>query len=476
YWVDRPTGRGPGMFLTVDGTRGADAGRIAEPGEHTDEIFDTIGERRTRSDLRRVVAAGSIPGGLPFAGLRVADFSWIGVGPITAKCLADHGATVVRVESVNRIDGLRVQPPFKDGVFGVNRSNFFGAFNTSKMGLSLDLKTDGGIAAARRLVEWADVVIDSFTPGVMAGLGLGPDDIRQVNPRAITVTTSLLGSGGPRSAMAGYGYHAAALAGFFNLVGYPDGPPEGPWLAYTDTIAPRFITPTILAALDRRARTGSGCHIEAAQLEIALQLLAPELLAFADHGAVAMRAGSRDARFAPQGVYPCEGHDCWAAITVSDDAEWHRFCHVLGRTDWAGDPGLGSLAGRQERHDEIDAGIAAWTSRRSEAEVEAALAEVGVPAAKVQRSSDLAADPQYQHRGFYRSLPHSELGLIPYAGHQYRISGYPLSGRDDANQGSPNGPRSGAPLLGEHTFQVLTDLLGFEMDEVAEIASSGALE
>ena len=126
--------------------------------------------------------------GLPFSGLRVADFSWVGVGPITAKNLADHGATVVRVESANRIDGLRVQPPFKDGESGINRSNFFGTFNTSKHSLSIDLKNEGGLKVARRLVEWADVVIDSWTPGAMARLGLGPEDIRKVNPEVITVT------------------------------------------------------------------------------------------------------------------------------------------------------------------------------------------------------------------------------------------------------------------------------------------------
>ncbi len=479
YWVDRPSGRGPGMFLTVDGTRGSNPGPVPALGQHTEEVLSETDERRARS-ARRWVNPPAIPGqaapGLPLAGVRVADFSWIGVGPITAKGLADHGATVVRVESANRIDGLRVQPPFKDGEFGLNRSNFFGPFNTSKLGLSLDLKTDGGLIVARRLVEWADVIIDSFTPGVMAGLGLGPDDIRAVNPAAITLTTSLLGSGGPHSSMAGYGYHAAALAGFFNLVGYPDGPPEGPWLAYTDTIAPRFLTPAVLAALDRRSRTGTGCHIEAAQLEIALQLLAPELLALADHGAVAERLGSRDARFAPQGVYPCEGVDCWAAVTVSDDDVWRRFCEALDRKDWAVDPELASLAGRHARHDELDAGIAAWTSVRSESAVERALADAGVPAAKVQRSSDLAADPQYRHRGFYRTLHHTEVGPIPYAGHQYRISGYPTLHRDDGHQGSFNGPRSAAPMLGEHTFDILTELLGFNLDEVAEIAASGALE
>ncbi len=479
YWADRPSGAGPGMFLTADGSRGRPLGTVPGVGQHTAEVLGRLEEQKLQPSSPS--APTVVASRLPFDGLRVADFSWIGVGPITSKCLADHGATVVRVESANRIDGLRVQPPFKDGEFGLNRSNFFGPFNTSKLGLSVDLKNDQGRRVARRLVEWADVVIDSFTPGVMAGLGLGPEQIREVNPSVITVTTSLLGSGGPYSRMAGYGYHAAALAGFFNLVGYPDGPPEGPWLAYTDTIGPRFITPALLAAIERRDRTGAGCHIEAAQLEIALQFLAPELLAFADHGEVATRMGSRDARFAPQGVYPCrrdgdrEG-DCWAAITVADHDEFVRLTTEIGRTDLSTDPSLSTLEGRWARHDELDEAISAWTAHRREEEVEARLCQLGIAAAKVQRSSDLAVDPQYRHRDFYRMLTHSEVGSIPYAGHQYRISGYESLKQQDGLDGRGNGPRFAAPLLGEHTFEVLSDLLGFDTEEIAEIAVSGALE
>ena len=448
----------PGAFYTVDGARPEVSRQPARPADRT-VAFTSPDRSTTRPST-------GLPGDhrLPFDGLLVADFSWIGVGPITAKCLADHGATVIRVESANRIDGLRMQPPFMGAEPGPNRSNFFGPFNTSKQSLSIDLKNEGGRRVARRLVERADVVIDSFTPGSMARLGLGPDDIAALNPSAITVTTSLLASGGPYSSMAGFGYHAAAIAGFFDLVGWPDLPPDGPWLAYTDTVAPRFLTSTLLAALDRRARTGEVAHIEAAQLECALQFLAPELLGHQLDGSLPARRGNRARAMAPQGVYPCAGDDCWAAIAIVDDEAWSRFRSALGNPGWAQGAVLDSVEGRMANHDAIDTAISVWTSERTEEQVEEELRAAGVAVGAVQRSRDLLVDPQYRHRGFYRHLDHSEGGPTPYAGHQYRIEGY------------DHGPRWAAPALGEHTFEVLTDVLGYDEDEVAEIAATGCLE
>ncbi len=459
FWRDHPQlgVPGPGPFVTIDGERQEYPRSVPDLGEHTQQIIAEVDDR--------AVAEGPVFAlkELPFEGLKVADFTWIGVGPMTAKCLADHGARVVRVESANRIDGLRGQPPFKDGEFGLNRSNFYGTFNTSKESIGIDLKTEAGLTIAKRMVEWADVVIDSWTPGAMGRLGLGADAIREANPDVITVTTSLLGGGGPYSAMAGYGYHAAAIAGHFGLVGYPDHAPDGPWLAYTDTIGPRFIAPTLLAAVQRRQRTGEGCHIEAGQLEIALQLLQPELFDYRLNYVVIGRQGNRDRYMAPQGVYPCAGDDTWVAITVRDDSDWRRLRLALGDPTWAQSAMLDHAEGRQTNHAAIDTGISAWSVTRTEEEIEELLTGAGVPAAKVARSSDLAVDPQYLHRDFFKHLDHTETGSTPYAGHQYRIEGY------------EHGPRTAAPCLGEHTFELLTDL-GFSTDDIASFAAAGALE
>jgi crotonobetainyl-CoA:carnitine CoA-transferase CaiB-like acyl-CoA transferase len=400
---------------------------------------------------------------LPLAGVRVADFTWIAVGPITTKALADHGATVVRVETERRLDTTRAQAPFKDGQFGLNRSNFYGSFNTSKRSITLDLTTDAGLAVAQGLTRWADVVIDSFRPGTMAKLGLAHEDIVKDNPSVITATTSLLGGGGPFSSLAGYGFHAAAIAGFTDLVGWPDLGPDGPWMAYTDTIAPRLLTTALLAALDARRRTGRGCHIEGAQLEIGLQLLAPELLDQQITGRVPTRNGNRDRHHAPQGAYPCAGEDEWCTLSVVDEDCWLALRRVLGEPDWAASERLATAAGRQAAHDEIDEHLSRWTAGRSAEDVERILSDAGIPAGKVQRSRDLRVDPQYLHRGFYHHLEHSEAGVTPYAGHQYRIRGH------------DHGPRAAAPSLGEHTYEVLNGLLGMTDDEIADVAAQDAL-
>ncbi|MFV0257421.1 MAG: CoA transferase [Acidimicrobiales bacterium] len=434
-------------------------GRTGSAGATAPDADPTAPPARHRAWTR----SGDEADDLPLSGLRVLDFSWIGVGPITAKALADHGATVIRVESETRIDGLRRQPPYFEDEPGDDRSHFFGTFNTSKLGLALDLARPEGRDLAHRLADWADVVIESFTPGTIGRIGLGYDQLASEHPELIMVSTSLLGPGSEVSCTAGYGYHAAALAGFQDLVGEPGEPPDGPWLAYTDTIGPRFLVPAVLAALRERDRTGRGAHIDGAQLEIALQLLAPELMRHQLDGSVPPRAGNRHPTFAPQGVYPVAGDDRWLALTVTDDGAWNRLVEALGRPAWATDPALATAAGRHTAHDDLDRHLAAWTAGRDGRELEALLTAAGVAAGLVQTSADLAVDAQYTHRDFFRVLDHSAVGPVPYAGHQFRIGA------------TGNGPRFASPCLGEHTWQVLTEILGLSDDEAAEIAATGIL-
>jgi benzylsuccinate CoA-transferase BbsF subunit len=400
---------------------------------------------------------------LPFSGLKVADFSWVGVGPITAKYLADHGATTVHVESATRPDVLRTVGPFKDGVFGPNRTQYFGFPNTSKLSIALDLKHPAGQQVARRLIAWADVYTESFTPGTVADLGLDYPAARSLNPGIIMVSTCLMGQTGPAALLAGYGFHAAAVSGFPEITGWADRPPSGPFSAYTDTIAPRFLATAIMAALDHRRRTGEGQYIEQAQMESALYFLAPQLLDYQVSGAIPTRMGNDDPQHAPHNVYPCEGDDEWCAIAVETDEQWRALREVLGNTDWAMDPVLDSAAGRIAVRERIDAGIGAWTGTQTPQAVMERLQAAGVPAGAVQRSSDLLQDPQLRHRNFFRPLQHPEMGEVPYEGHQFRIRGY------------DSGPRLPAPCLGEHSIEVLRDILGMSDDELAEVAASGAL-
>jgi crotonobetainyl-CoA:carnitine CoA-transferase CaiB-like acyl-CoA transferase len=464
YWDDLvlpggPTLKTPGPFVKASATPIAWTRPAPEAGEHTDEV---LGDRTRVTRVTDRTAAAASGHRLPLEGVKMADFSWIGVGPITAKALADHGATVVHVESNQPADRLRLVGPFKDDVPGINRCQFFGSFNTSKLSLQLDLKHPVGKDIARRLLSWCDVALDSFTAGTMDSLGLGYETARALNPSIIIATTCLMGQSGPAAGLAGYGYHAAAVCGFYEITGWDDRPPAGPFNAYTDTIAPRFLAATLLAALDHRRRTGEGQFIDQAQMESALHFLAPELLAVQLTGESARRAGNAHPTHAPHDAYPCAGHDQWCAIDVETDEQWLALRDAMGAPGWAKDAALETAAGRRAARDVIDRELGAWTAQHGPRELMHLLQAAGVPAGMVQRSSDHIDDPQLAHRAFFRRLEHPEMGEVPYEGHQYRILGY------------DNGPRFPAPCLGEHTYEVLTEVLGMDEDEAAEALASGA--
>ena len=474
YWTPlaSPTGdtyRAPGAFVKASATPIGWTLPAPALGQHTDELLRPVA---TASSVTKVPSAARSavvlavqkdPADLPLAGIKVADFSWIGVGPITAKVLADHGATVIHIETDKPIDRLRMAGPFKDNIPGVNRCQFFGSFNTSKLSLGLNLKTPIGHDIALKLLAWCDVAIDSFTAGTMSKNGLGYDEAKQLNPNIIMVETCLLGQTGPGAKMSGYGYHAAAISGFYEVTGWDDRSPGGPFNAYTDTVAPRFLAATILAALDHRRRTGEGQYLDQAQMESALHFIGPELLEAQRTGVSPRRAGNHSPTAFPHDAYPCIGTDQWCAIAIETDAQWESLRTALGHPQWVSDPRFQHLDGRLEHAELIDRELAEFTQQYEARALMELLQAAGVPAGMVQRSSDHQVDPQLVHRSFFRSMEHPEMGVVPYEGHQYRIAGY------------DNGPRFPAPCLGEHTFELLTNVLGFTDDEIAEAYATGAV-
>jgi crotonobetainyl-CoA:carnitine CoA-transferase CaiB-like acyl-CoA transferase len=191
--------------------------------------------------------------------------------------------------------------------------------------------------------------------------------------------------------------------------------------------------------------------------------MAPELLDFQVNNCKATRRGNRDLDIGPQGVYPVQGEDRWIAITVQSDENWVSLQTLMGTPQWAKEKRFETTLGRIAAHDLLDKGISEWTAELDGCDLETKLLAVGIPAGLVARSSDLLTDPQYQHLGFYRWHDHPAMGRVPYAGHQYSIEGY------------DHGPRAAAPLLGEHTFEVLTDFLDFDADAIAQLAIDGGL-
>jgi benzylsuccinate CoA-transferase BbsF subunit len=390
-------------------------------------------------------------------GVRVLDFTWYGVGPITTKYLADNGAEVIKVESLRHPDYLRMSPPFAGREPGVNRSQYFGNFNASKKSISVDMTTEEGRDLIRALVPHCDVVADSFRVGTMAKWGLDYERLRELRPDVIHLATCLQGQTGPRARHAGFGTQLAALAGFWHVSGYsPEdlAPPHGP---YTDFVAPRFACFALLAALDHRRRTGEGQLVDVSQYEASLHFLAPALTHYFAAGTVADAVGNRSPRYSPHGAYRCRD-DRWVALAVATDEEWRAVLAVLG----AG-PAFAGHAERLARADEVDRYLGDLLADRVADDLVAALQSAGVPAYPVRDCQGLREDENLRAFGFFRTLHQSECGPMPYDGPAYRLTRTP-------------GTQTAAPSIGEHTDEVLSGLLGLSGHEIDRLRHNKVLE
>lgn len=400
--------------------------------------------------------------GEAFAGLKVVDFSWVAAGPMTAKALADHGATVVRVESATRLDVCRRLPPFPNDVIDFDQSWWMANVNSSKLGSALNLATPDGLALARRLVDWADVVVESFTPGVMERFGLDYPTVSAEHPDLIMLSTCLLGQTGPHAAYGGFGSHGAAISGFQMLTSWPDRPPTGPSGPYTDVITPRFAVPALTAAILERRRSGLGQHIDLSQVEAAMHFLEPLILDQTVNGRTAEPAGHSSRTAAPHGVYPTAGVERYIAIAVETTEQWEALRAVAPLDAFAG-PQFAELEARRAVAQELSSALGAWTAGQDGRALEATLVAAGVPASVVQRMSELHEDPQLAAREFFQVLPHSASGNVTHDG---------LATRFSAKQRMLH---SSAPLLGEHTDYVLREILGIDDATMGELAAAGAL-
>jgi benzylsuccinate CoA-transferase BbsF subunit len=401
---------------------------------------------------------------LALAGTRVIELGGYAAGPVVGKYLGNYGAEVIRVESHRRLDGFRTHyPPFKDNVPGIERAGIFNYFNDGKRSITLNLKTQRGLELARQLIERSDVVVENFTPGTMQRLGLGYSILAELNPSLVMLSTCNQGQTGQRAAQPGFGSQLTSLSGFTHLLGEPDHTPVLLYGPYIDYIAVGYGTIAVLAALVRRWRTGRGVHIDLSQYEAGLQFLAPAILDFFANGRVPSRQGNHHPSAVPHGVYPCRGDERWCALSVWNDAEWQSFVWALGSPDWAKHKRFATILGRKQHEAEIDTHVAEWTVERDREEVVAVLRQNGLRAAAVSSMADLLADPQLQLYA-WRPVEHPVLGKV-------HVQAPPFLLRD-----TPPEVRRPAPLLGEHTRQVLTELLGLDDTEVDALAQEGVLD
>ncbi len=399
-----------------------------------------------------------------FEGLKVAEFAWTTAGPLVGKYLASQGATVVHLESALRPDVMRQAPPFKDNVPGLNRSGAFAAWNCNKYSMAINLGHPKGIEIAKKVIAWADIVTESFTPGVMDKLGLGYEQLKEMKADIIMISMNMQGMTGPFATHPGFGNLLSCLSGHSGLVGWPDRDPAGIWGAYVDHVAPLFSTAALLAALDYRKRTGKGQYLDFSQFEGAVHFLAPLVLDYHVNGRVAARAGNRCPYAAPHGAYPCRGKESWCTIAVFTDEEWLTFCRVMGEPEWTKSPKFATVLGRKENEEELDRRISEWTLQLEAEKAVEMLQAAGIDSGKVNSVADLYEDPQLKFRRHYWEIDHSEMGK-----HAYDGPGFILSK-------APRQERMPAPLLGEHTEFVVTKILGMGDEEFVELLAEGVFE
>lgn len=402
----------------------------------------------------------------PLSGITVVDFTWIGAGSFTTKLFADFGADVIKVESSGRLDSLREAKPFKDGRPGINRSGYFADRNSSKRSITLNLKRPRALDLALKLIAQADVVTNNFTPGAMERLGLGYEAVAQVNPSIVYLAMSMQGDTGPQANYLGYGLTMGALTGLQFLCGTPDRLPAGTGTNFPDHIPnPTHAAFAVLAALRHRRRTGKGQYIDLAQIEPTIALLGPTVTDHAANGSIAQPRGNAHDAFSPEGVYPCAGDDRWIAISARTSDQWRALREVLGNPADLKLDGGETTPQRWRSRRQIDEALARHTMRWQAPTLMAALQAVGVAAGAVQDASDvLRHDPQLAHRAHWRWLDHAEMGRSVYSAPPFKLS------RTPGDVWRP------APLLGEHTAQVLRERLSLDDSEINDLRTQGVLQ
>jgi len=388
------------------------------------------------------------------AGIRVLDFTHVLAGPVCARLLADLGAEVLKVESRRRPD----RPWTAGPVEGLDRSQAFVMVHRGKKSITLDLKTPEGRETAARLADAADVIIENFSPGVMARLGLGPVETRERNSRLIYVSMSGYGSEGPRSKWTSMNSTLQAHSGSMMANDRDGNPPvsiSNSWLDYMGGYHGCF---SVLEGLARRAGGEAGCYVDLSQFECGVAMLGPNLLAGIANGSAPARMGNRSPHAVPQGVYRCAGADNWCAISVEDDAQWQRLCEVLG---WTPEPHYGTNLGRLRHADEIDAKITTWTKEQPADEVARRLKRAHVMAEAMRTAKEVVA------RAGNRSVLQTQNIL----GQSVLVSRQPFRflPRDDDPPGAP-------ARFGEHTEAALRDWLALSSQEIEALHAAGALE
>jgi len=403
----------------------------------------------------------------PLAHVRVLDLSRIMAAPWATQIFADLGADVIKVERPGAGDDTRAWgPPFlrdRDGQ-PTREAGYYLAVNRGKRSVTIDISKPEGQDIIRRLAAGADVVIENFKAGALARYRLDAATLRALNPRLIYCSVTGFGQDGPRRDQAAYDFAIQAMGGLMSVTGErddaPGGGPQKVGVPIVDIMTGMYAAIAVLAALARRAETGSGETIDLAMLDVQAAFLANQAMNWLVSGRTPKRGGNRHPNIQPQDVFPCQdGH---LVLAVGNDGQFAKLCHAIGRLEWTRDARFATNPERVRNNAVLTPLLAERFRDFTRAELAKALDDAGVPCAPINDIPQVFDDPQLRHRGMLRELSHPLAGKVPQVVSPMRFSDAPL--RFDRPP----------PLLGQHSAEVLAEL-GLDEQAVAALAARGVI-
>ncbi len=393
---------------------------------------------------------------LPLDGVRVVDLTRVLAGPYCTMMLGDMGADVIKVEMPGRGDDSRAWGPPWAGT----ESAYFLSANRNKRSVTLNFRTEGGRRVLLELVRRGDVLVENFIPGTLDRLGLGYEHLKEINPGLIYCSVSGYGYDGPYATRPGYDFIAQAEGGIMSVTGEPDGPPMKVGVAIADITTGMFAAAAILAALRHRDRTGHGQRVEVSLLESVVGWLANVASNYLVSGEVPRRYGNAHPNVVPYQAFATA--DGWVAVGVGNDAQFRRFCDVIGRPDLADDPRFKTNSDRVVNRDALIPILGEIFKTRTTAEWIEALVAADLPCGPINTIDKVFEHPQVLHRQMLAEVNHPTAGRIKLVGIPYKFTGTPLS------------IRRHPPTLGEHTEEVLREL-GYTEADIAALRAEGAI-
>jgi crotonobetainyl-CoA:carnitine CoA-transferase CaiB-like acyl-CoA transferase len=400
------------------------------------------------------------------SGIRVLDASRVLAGPFCGQVLGDLGAEVLKLERPGGGDETRGWgPPFLT-IAGESTSAYYLACNRNKRGLTLDLACAEGVELFYQLVRRSDILLENFRLASADKLGLSPAQLLKVNPRLIVCSISGFGRTGPMRRLPGYDFAIQALSGLMSITGPVEGPPCKSGVAVTDILTGLNAAIAVLACLRGRERSGHGYHIDLALLDCAVAAQVNVAQAYLSSGRLPRRQGNAHLQIVPYQLFATA--DSYLVLAVGNDSQWQSFCQVADRPDWAGDERFRTNAGRVEQRDTLAPLVEVEMRTRTTAQWQELLESAGVPHAPVWDHADLFAEPQAAARGLRLTITDPSGQPVDLVGSPFQISDLNESGEEQSAATLP-------PRLGEHTEQVLREVLGLDAERIRELHDRGVV-